>query len=87
MNRRRALGHLKGLILGTLLFNPYASALEHFNALKLPGEPDPFQKKLIDSNVEYLLAMEDAKTEDPNYWCELKTGKAKTKCNANGGID
>lgn len=68
---------------GLLLWNPYSNALEQVNNLNLPTAPDPFQKKLINSNVEFLLAEEDFKPGDP---CEYMKGPAKSKCRAEFGF-
>lgn len=81
MKRRQALGHLQKIFLGTVLLSgPYAAALEHLGDLNLPTTPDPMQKQLMDSNVEFMLAR-DCGTGDP---CEEKycmTPQLKAKCN------
>lgn len=89
MKRRQALGHLQKLFLGTILFSsPYASALEHLDNLDLSTMPDPMQKQLIESNVEFMLASECGIVDDPDE-CRVKycmNVAMKNKCHNYGEI-
>lgn len=84
LKRRRLIFNSLKAATGLLFWNPYSIALEQVNNLNLPTTPDPFQKKLIESNVDFLLAEEDWKPGDP---CEnIKAGPAKSKCRAEFGF-
>jgi hypothetical protein len=84
MQRREALSKLQKLFFGLALFgSPYASALEHIDNLQLSTTPDPLQKRLIETNIEFQLAIEDA-SGDP---CAIKWAPyvtEKNKCYSSG---
>jgi hypothetical protein len=88
VKRREAIKLFQKVIVGAVVFsNPYSLALEHIEKLDLPNTPDPLQKLLIETNVEFQLAGEDCSPpDDPCAMNDCGFVQLKNKCWSSGDI-